>query len=74
MLHTERWNMKEVRIKERRQLNYPVSVRKQKDAEGAQTICGTGADGALRLIPGGYVIFDMGAGSVGGYPFLFVKS
>lgn len=66
--------MKEVRIKERRQLNYPVSVRKQKDAEGAQTICGTGADGALRLIPGGYVIFDMGAGSVGGYPFFFVKS
>lgn len=60
--------MKEGRTMEHRKLNYPVSVRKQKGAEGAQTICGT-ADGELRLIPGSYVIFDMGAGSVGGYPF-----
>ena len=65
--------MKEGRTMEHRKLNYPVSVRKQKGAEGAQTICGT-ADGELRLIPGSYVIFDMGAGSVGGYPFFFVKS
>ena len=65
--------MKADRIVERRPLNYPTAVRKHKGAEGSKTLC-AGSEGALRLVPGSYVVYDMGGGSVGGYPFFIVKS
>lgn len=55
-----------------KKINYPVCVRKQKGVIGAETLCG--GDGELHLSAEGYVIYDMGAPSVGGYPAFEVVS
>lgn len=55
-----------------KKINYPTDVRKQKNAVGALSL--VGKDGELTLSSGGFVVFDMGAESVGGYPVFQVKA
>ena len=55
-----------------KKINYPVSVRKQRGAAGADTLLN--GCGSLQLQAGGFVVFDMGAASVGGYPAFRVQS
>lgn len=64
--------MKKFELEFFKKVNYPVSVRKQKGVIGAETLCGN--NGALRLTAESYVIYDMGAPSVGGYPAFEVAS
>ena len=54
------------------EINFPESVRKKKGVSGAETLIG--GEGELVLTKGSYVIYDMGAESVGGYPVFNVKS
>ena len=54
------------------EINYPESVRNKKGVSGAETL--VGKKGELLLSAGSYVIYDMGAASVGGYPVLDVKN
>lgn len=51
---------------------FPVAVRREKSAQGAETLFN--GDGELVLKAGSFVIYDMGAESVGGYPIFNVKS
>ena len=55
-----------------KKINYPLSVRKEKNAQGAATLCG--GSGELTLSAGSYVVYDMGAPSVGGYPTFRVSA
>ncbi|MBE7066883.1 MAG: hypothetical protein E7385_04960 [Ruminococcaceae bacterium] len=51
--------------------NHPVSVVKYKRTQGADTLINK--QGSMLVKRGGYVVFDMGAGSVGGYPVFSVS-
>ena len=51
--------------------NYPVSVVKSKNAQTPEGL--TIAQGTTTIMEGGYVVYDMGKGSVGGYPVFVVR-
>ena len=55
-----------------KKINYPVSVRKRSGTIGAENI--SDHKGSLIICGGEYVVYDMGAASVGGYPVFNVKS
>lgn len=55
-----------------KKINYPVSVRKRSGTIGAENI--SDHKGSLIIRGGEYVVYDMGAASVGGYPVFNVKS
>lgn len=54
-----------------RKINDPAGVRMEKCAAGAASLIG--GSGSMTIFSGGYVIFDMGSESVGGYPVFVVS-